>query len=69
MTHNLGGKIFETHIKGTEKLMIKIDPLTMDSSFYKMEKYIDGDWRKGHDIHKVVITKRFYQISPHSKQA
>ena len=38
--------------------------------FYDViEKYFDGDWRKGKEIRKVVITQRLYQISPYSTQA
>ena len=33
------------------------------------EEYFNGDWRLGHQIRKVVITQRLYQISPNSKQA
>ena len=32
------------------------------------EKYFNGDWRLGQEIHKVVLTKRLYQISPNSTQ-
>ena len=31
--------------------------------------YFSGDWRSGQEVHKVVITKRLYQISPESIQA
>ena len=33
------------------------------------EKYFNGDWRKGKEIHKAVITQRLYQTSPDSTQA
>ena len=33
------------------------------------EEYFNGDWRKGHEIHKIVITLRLYQISPIVTQA
>ena len=33
------------------------------------EEFFNGDWRKGQEISKIVITKRFYQISPSSTQA
>ena len=31
--------------------------------------FFDGDWRQGQEISKIVITQRFYQISPSSTQA
>ena len=33
------------------------------------EEFFSGDWRKGQEISKIVITKRFYQISSSSTQA
>ena len=30
---------------------------------------IDGDWRQGHEIQKVTITQRLYQISADSTQS
>ena len=33
------------------------------------EEYFNGDWRKGHEFHKIVITHRLYQISPIATQA
>ena len=33
------------------------------------EEFFSGDWRKGQEISKIVITQRFYQISPSSTQA
>ena len=33
------------------------------------EVFFSGDWRKGQEISKIVITKRFYQISSSSTQA
>ena len=33
------------------------------------EEYFYGDWRQGQEISKIVITKRFYQISSSSTQA
>ena len=33
------------------------------------EEYFNGDWRKGQEIFKVVITQRLYQISQNSTQA
>ena len=33
------------------------------------EEFFNGDWRKGQEISKIVITKRFYQISSSSTQA
>ena len=46
--------------------MVKIQPLEAPDIF---EEYFDGDWRKGQEISKIVITRRFYQISPSSTQA
>ena len=34
-----------------------------------IEVSFDGDWRKGQEFHKVVITQRLYQTSPNSTQA
>ena len=34
-----------------------------------IEEYFVGDWRSGREISKIVITQRFYQISPYSTQA
>ena len=34
-----------------------------------IEEYFRGDWRLGQEISKIVITQRFYQISPNSTQA
>ena len=33
------------------------------------EEYFRGDWRLGQAMSKIVITQRFYQISPNSTQA
>ena len=33
------------------------------------EEFFSGDWRKGQEISKIVITQRFYQISSSSTQA
>ena len=33
------------------------------------EEFFSGDWRKGQEISKIFITKRFYQISSSSTQA
>ena len=33
------------------------------------EEYFNGDWRKGHEFCKIVITQRLYQISHTSTQA
>ena len=38
-------------------------------SMFIFEEYFDGDWRQGQEISKIVITQRFYQISPSSTQA
>ena len=37
--------------------------------FDVIEKYIDGDWRKGKEIRQVTITHRSYQTSSNSTQA
>ena len=34
-----------------------------------IEEYFNGDWRKGHEIQRVIITQRLYQTSPNSTQA
>ena len=34
-----------------------------------IQEYFRGDWRSGQEISKIVITQRFYQISPYSTQA
>ena len=39
------------------------------SKFGVIEEYFRGDWRSGQEIGKIVITQRFYQISPNSTQA
>ena len=33
------------------------------------EEYLNGDWRQGQEIQKIVITQRLYQISPNTTQA
>ena len=33
------------------------------------KEYFNDDWRSGQEVHKVVITQRFYQTSPNSTQA
>ena len=33
------------------------------------EEHFNGDWRKGHEFHKIVITSRLYQISSTAAQA
>ena len=43
-----------------------IHGLSQNSIF---EEFFSGDWRKGQEISKIVITQRFYQISPSSTQA
>ena len=43
--------------------------LPSKSTFDVIEEYFDGDWRKGHEVHKLVITQRLYQTSPNSTQA
>ena len=65
--------------------MIKIDDLSISGAFEPppldlgvfrstsklgvIEEYFRGDWRSGREISKIVITQRFYQISPYSTQA
>ena len=63
--------------------MVKIGQLSMSEAFDSpqsslesskstldfIEEYFYGDWRKGKEIQKVVITQRLYQISSNSKQA
>ena len=63
--------------------MVKIGQLSMSEAFDQqsdidngaestlniIEEYFLGDWRKGHEIQKVVITQRLYQISSNSTQA
>ena len=64
--------------------MVKIGQLNMSEAFdppsgswseYQkitpnvIEEYFNGDWRKGQEIQKVVITQRLYQISSNSTQA
>ena len=34
-----------------------------------IEEYFFGEWRSGQEKSKIVITQRFYQISPNSTQA
>ena len=38
-------------------------------SMLYFEMPFNGDWRQGHEFSKIVITQRFYQISPSSTQA
>ena len=33
------------------------------------DKYFDGDWRRGMEIHRVTITSRLYQISSTESKA
>ena len=33
------------------------------------EEYFNGDWRNGHEFHKIVITHRLYQISSTATKA
>ena len=63
--------------------MVKIGQLSMSETFDSpqsslesskstldvIEEYFYGDWRKGKEIQKVVITQRLYQISSNSTQA
>ena len=69
--------------KGKDILMVKIGQLSMSAAFDPpqsslesskstldvIEEYFYGDWRKGKEIQKVVITQRLYQISSNSTQA
>ena len=34
-----------------------------------IDKYFDGDWRRGKEIQRVIITNRLYQISPDQTKA
>ena len=43
--------------------------LQYESKLDVIEDYVQGDWRSGKEISKVVITQRIYQISPNSTQA
>ena len=38
-------------------------------SLITFEEYFNGDWRNGHEFHKIVITNRLYQISSTATQA
>ena len=42
---------------------------SIDLSKVIFEEYFNGDWRQGQEISKIVITKRFYQVSLNSTQA
>ena len=44
----------------------KVNDYLSKSSF---EEYFNGDWRKGNEFHKIVITHRLYQISSTATQA
>ena len=43
-----------------------VNGLSQNSIF---EEFFSGDWRKGQEISKIVITQRFYQISSSLTQA
>ena len=47
----------------------KMREMYSNATFDLFAEYFNGDWRKGQEIHKVVITKRLYQISPDLTQA
>ena len=47
----------------------KMREMYSNATFDIYAEYFNGDWRKGQEIHKVVITKRLYQISPDLTQA
>ena len=63
--------------------MVKIGQLSMSNAFDSpqsslesskstldvIKEYFYGDWRKGKEIQKVIITQRLYQISSNSTQA
>ena len=61
--------------------MVKIGQLSMSEAYSPdrwgqskstldvIEESFNGDWRKGQEIQKVVITQRLYQISSNLKQA
>jgi len=42
------------------------DPLYLINN---IDEYFEGDWRKGKEMHKVVITQRFYQTSTNQTKA
>ena len=81
--HVLWGNKFWPPVKGKEKIMVKIGHPSISGAFDLkqtywstskstqdvIEEYFFGDWRKGQDIRKVVITRRFYQTSPNTTQA
>ena len=51
--------------------MVKVEPKTpqkpqLQKSIF--EDYFIDDWRSGQEIRKVIITQRFYQVSPNSTQ-
>ena len=65
-------KILEGNGNGRE--MIKIVMHDVDyspelPSLDIIDKYFDGDWRRGKEIHRVTITNRLYQISPGETKA
>ena len=47
----------------------KMREMYSNATFDIFSEYFNGDWRKGQEVHKVVITKRLYQTSPNSTQA
>ena len=56
-----------TLIKGEEKMMVLVNPLS--NRVDTIEEHFKGDWRLGQEIKQVVITKRFFQVSSNSYQA
>ena len=49
--------------------LFKLQEMYSNATFSIIEEYFNGDWRKGHEVRKVVITQRLYQTSPNSTQA
>ena len=56
-----------TLIKGEEKIMVILNPLSQRYGF--IAEIFTGDSRQGQEMKRVVITKRFYQVSANSSQA
>ena len=50
-------------------VMHDVDYSPENPSLDIIDKYFDGDWRRGKEIHRVTITNRLYQISPGKTKA
>ena len=51
---------------------ITINELPVEPSMVPFDYYydfFDGGWRTGQEIHQIVITLRFYQVSPEKTQS